>query len=207
MHATSPAAGQEAPLPTAGRVGFFLFLGTELMLFAAFLAALLVARSAVGSAWPMSLDGQPLTKQAFGLVNTLLLLGASFLIMLAASATAGGKPRLATCLLLLALLPGFMFLGVKGTEYQEKFTHGLAPWEADKHLPHGRLWASYYFGMTGLHAAHIVAGLAFAAAMALAGICGHLSKASAVTMANLSSYWHFVDAVWLVMLGVFYFGW
>lgn len=71
-------------------------------------------------------------------------------------------------------------------------------------LPHGNLWASCYFLITGLHATHLLVGLIALAIPALAGLFGRLKPASIGYLTNTALYWHFVDLVWIILFPLLY---
>ena len=209
MTAAALPANSARPLPPPGRVGFFLFLGTEAMLFLALLSAYVVARSSAGPNWPKPTqalaDGAALMNPWVGGANTALLLAANVLAAAAARSVAkndnpGARNRLA-----LAFGLGSLFLGVKLWEYSGKVHHHLLPATAGEHLPPvGRLWSSYYFGLTGLHAAHIVLGLACLLWLLLLAAAGRLAPRGTILAANVASYWLLVDIVWLVLFPLLY---
>ena len=207
--AALPSAGAARPLPPAGRVGFWLFLGTEAMLFLALLSAYVVARQSAGANWPQPgqtlADGARLMNPWLGGANTVLLVAANVLVAAASRATARGDNRGARNALAGALALGTLFLGVKLWEYSGKVHHGLLPLTAGEHLPPvGRLWSSYYFGLTGLHALHIVLGLACLLWLLVLAAAGRLAPQRAVLAANLASYWLLVDLVWLALFPLLY---
>ncbi len=71
-------------------------------------------------------------------------------------------------------------------------------------LPHGNLWASCYFLITGIHATHLLAGLVALAIPALAGLFGRLKPANIGYLSNTTLYWHFVDLVWIILFPLLY---
>lgn len=71
-------------------------------------------------------------------------------------------------------------------------------------LPHGNLWASCYFTMTGLHGIHLVVGLVALSIPALLGLAGKLRPRHFGYLSNTALYWHFVDLVWLVIFPLLY---
>ena len=70
--------------------------------------------------------------------------------------------------------------------------------------PHGNLWASCYFLITGCHALHLIIGLVFLLGILMNGLLGRLNSASLPYLSNVSLYWHFVDLVWLVVFPLIY---
>lgn len=70
--------------------------------------------------------------------------------------------------------------------------------------PHGNLWASCYFLITGCHALHLIIGLVFLLGILINGMLGRLNSSSLPYLSNVSLYWHFVDLVWLVVFPLIY---
>jgi cytochrome c oxidase subunit 3 len=70
--------------------------------------------------------------------------------------------------------------------------------------PHGNLWASCYFLITGCHALHLIIGLVFLLGILMNGMFGRLNSSSLPYLSNVSLYWHFVDLVWLVVFPLIY---
>jgi heme/copper-type cytochrome/quinol oxidase subunit 3 len=93
------------------------------------------------------------------------------------------------------VLLGLGFLGVKAIEYTAEINHGFTP-------ASGIFW-SFYYGMTGLHALHVLAGIVVNAVLWIAALRGQLGDhAHRVELAGL--YWHFVDIVWIFLFPLLY---
>jgi cytochrome c oxidase subunit 3 len=123
--------------------------------------------------------------------------------------------------LVLTMVLGSVFLGVKAYEYHHKYEEHLIPGpafqmpdshdSATAHLTLGEnsagpveIFFSFYFAMTGLHALHMVIGIAILAWLAIRAGRGTFSDAyfTPVEMAGL--YWHFVDIVWVFLYPLLY---
>jgi len=145
---TMPAPGDLA----MGQMGMWLFLGTEVMFFAALIATYLILRSSVagqdGSGWPTA--AQVHMNPWIGLGNTAILLVSSVLVSLAVQALAAGAGKRAGNLLLLAMGLGVCFLGIKGYEYSGKFRHQLLPGKIGEVFPAGSTIARRYDQGPGL---------------------------------------------------------
>ena len=179
---------------TNPKLGIGLFLASEGMLFAAFFSSYALLRSGAES-WP---DQSSIVNVTLGGINTGLLLASSVAIGLAWNAIrAGNVPRfrawMGACILL-----GLVFLGIKGFEYSEKLGAGL--W------PSTNNFLGLYFTMTGLHAAHLLAGIAVNAYLWGPGASLWRRDAARFTqrveIARL--YWNFVDVVWVLLFVVLY---
>ncbi len=107
-----------------GRLGMWLFIATEVMFFTALLASYIVLR--MGSdAWPSAATMH--VDRIIGLANTLVLLASGAAVAQAARSLGASKPLVARVWLLLAVMLGTLFIGVKSYEYREKYRHNLFP--------------------------------------------------------------------------------
>jgi cytochrome c oxidase subunit 3 len=168
----------------ATRLGMWAFLGSELMFF----AALFGLFGALRSAHPVEFHiASRHMKTALGTLNTGVLLTSSLTVVLAIDALRHERERLARVLVAVTMLLGAAFLVFKGIEYADHFREGLVP---------GReTYFDLYYGMTGLHALHVLAGLV---------ILGALFRAEERKLELGALYWHFVDVVWLFLWPAFY---
>lgn len=123
-----------------GKLIMWLFLSTEIMFFAALLGSYIVLR--FGAAiWPKPHHVH--LSEPIGAFNTFVLICSSVTVVLALEAAKSNKTQLAKIWMLATLLLGALFLGVKGYEYQAKFSHGIFPW-----APHGLVYErpDLYYG-------------------------------------------------------------
>ncbi|MFN0195642.1 MAG: heme-copper oxidase subunit III [Planctomycetaceae bacterium] len=112
------------PIPNS-KLGMWLFLGTEIMFFTAFIGTYIVCR--LGSpGWPTDVNVTHI-KIALGGINTFVLLTSSYLVVCAHEAMVGKNFRKANQFLWGTLILGFVFLGIKGVEYKGKFDHDILP--------------------------------------------------------------------------------
>lgn len=132
------------------------------------------------------------TSTPLGAFNTLVLLTSSLTVVLAHGAAGHRDLPRASRFLAATLALGGVFLAVKAVEYSREIAHGFT-------LTHNLFW-SFYYTMTGLHAAHVLAGMV-AMGLIMGGVrrgC-HLHR---VEMVGL--YWHFVDIVWIFLFPLLY---
>jgi heme/copper-type cytochrome/quinol oxidase subunit 3 len=108
-----------------GKLIMWLFLSTEIMFFAALLGSYVVLRFGA-AVWPKPHHVH--LSEPIGAFNTFVLICSSVTIVLALEAARVNKVGLAKAWMLLTLLLGTLFLGIKGYEYQAKFSHGIYPW-------------------------------------------------------------------------------
>lgn len=195
-HAEShPAGGHHGP-PIANQssrvdarvLGMFLFIGSEIMLFGAFFAIYFFVR-VVGNgyteAWPPHPYEFP--KYVAG-VNTAILVTSSFTIHWALHSIKHGNRNGLKAGLLLTLLLGATFLITQITEYARI---GFAP--------HTGAFASCFFGLTGLHGAHVFVGLTILLFMTIRAFRGHFSAEAHHGVEIGGIYWHFVDVMWIIV--------
>jgi len=177
---------------TNGRLGIWLFLASEVMLFGALFSSYILLR--VGAVeWP-----RHLLDTTLGAVNTLILITSSMTMVMAWAAALErdfGKSRR---FMLATILLASVFLVVKGIEYADKFHHHL--------YPSVNTFFGIYFVLTGLHALHVVAGILVM--LWLVGPGARLHAESPERFANrvegAGLYWHFVDLVWIFLFPVLY---
>ena len=184
----------------AGRLGMWLFLATEVVLF----GGLFIAYAVLRNRYPADFHRAGAAMEvALGLTNTVVLLTSSLTVALATDALRRGLRLRAQAFLAASLGLGLVFLGIKGFEWAAKFHHGLYPKAAHlATLPQGeQVFFGLYFTMTGLHAVHVLAGLALLAAMLAMARRGTLR---AIVLENAGLYWHLVDIIWIFLLPLFY---
>jgi len=179
---------------TSPKLGIWLFLASEVMLFGSLFAAYVLLR--VGSpAWP---DQSAVLSVPLATLNTVILLASSVTMVLAWVSLRRGRLPGFRLYMGLTLLGGVLFLIVKAFEYSDKFSQGL--------LPSTSNFYGLYFTLTGLHALHVVAGLAVNAWLWLPGVrLWHTRPALFTNRVEIAGiYWHFVDLVWIFLFPVLY---
>ncbi len=177
----------------SARLGIWLFLATELLLFGGLFTAYTVFRlkdPGLFHAGSLRLD------RMLGAANTVVLITSSLTVALGLDAIRQGKERALKICLSLTLLLAAAFLGIKAFEYAEHFAH--------REFPGTDLFFSLYFMMTGLHAIHILAGMVLFAGI-LWGASARKFSADYHTPVEISGlYWHFVDVVWIYLFPLLY---
>ncbi|MBI2930979.1 MAG: cytochrome c oxidase subunit 3 [Planctomycetes bacterium] len=172
------------------KLGMWLFLSTEVMMFAGFIAAYIVLRAANPS---MTADAAKLDR-TLALVNTLVLITSSLLMALAVNAIREGHAGRMRLFLAGTVLLGFAFLAVKSFEYVAKFSHGITSRTS--------IFFSCYFTMTGLHGLHVVGGIV--TMLILLALSRRFNAQRYVAVENAGLYWHFVDIVWIFLFPMLY---
>ncbi len=143
-----------------------------------------------------------------GSINTGILLTSSLTMAMAVRGSALGQRRASTLWLILTLLLGVVFLGIKGVEYHKEYTEGLVPvlrFDYSGAHPSGVMLFFYlYFIMTGLHALHLIIGIGVVGTMAVRTARGQFGPSYHTPVELTGLYWHFVDIVWVFLYPLFY---
>jgi cytochrome c oxidase subunit 3 len=189
----APALGATAEwrLPDRGRVGIAALIVAETAMFAIFVAAYLyyVGKSLHGP-YPADVLELPV-------VASLLLWSSSVTIHLAVRALRADRTRRFTLWWGATVALGALFLASTAREW-----HGLI-------YEHGltigtNLFGTTFYALVGLHATHVIVGLLMLTTVFVLALGGHVKAAHAHRADVLSLYWHFVDAVWVVVFLVVY---
>jgi cytochrome c oxidase subunit III len=189
----------------AASLGMWVFLVTEIMFFGGLFTGYVVYRAAYPLAFA---EGSGHLDILLGGVNTAVLISSSLTMALAVhSAQVGERRALVRCLVLTMVL-GLVFLGIKGLEYAHKFEEHLVPGpgflSAGSHAQHIQLFFGFYFSMTGMHAVHMVIGIGILAVLARQAWHGRFSPAYFTPVELTGLYWHFVDIVWIYLFPLLY---
>lgn len=175
-------------------LGFWLFLASEVMLFASLFSSYVLLRSGAAS-WP---DQSAFLSLPLGGLNTAILFFATVAIDRARRALIAAEPRRFRLLMAASLALGAAFIAIKAVEYGDKLAMGLGPATSN--------FLGLYFTMTGVHALHVLAGLAVNAFLWGPGLAmWHTEPARFTQRVRLAGlYWTFVDLVWIALFVVFY---
>jgi cytochrome c oxidase subunit 3 len=189
----------------SAHLGMWVFLLTEIMFFGGLFTGYTVYRSAYPEAF---IAGSHHLDIVLGGINTAVLIGSSLTMALAVHAAQIGQRRLLVGFLCLTMLLGALFLGIKAIEYGHKFADHLFPGRgfdyAGPHAGQVRLFFGFYFAMTGMHALHMVIGIALLTIFAVQGWRGKYGQTYYAPIEMLGLYWHFVDIVWIFLFPLLY---
>lgn len=183
----------------------WIFLVTELMLFGGMFAAFAIFRR-----WyPLGFTkGSSEMELVMGAVNTAILITSSFTMSLAEFSIARGKVSRCVWLLLLTMLLGSLFLGIKFTEYYLHYQdHKLPGFGFQQSGPLGtqvQMFFFFYYVMTGLHSIHLLIGIGLVLVILIPTVTGYLNGTYFTPIRNISLYWHFVDVIWVFLYAIFY---
>jgi Heme/copper-type cytochrome/quinol oxidase, subunit 3 len=249
VHRTGELYGQFQTLEQqkeTATLGMWIFLVTEILFFGGLFLAYTVNRHAFPTAFGI---GGNMLDLSLGAINTVVLILSSFTMAMAVWSAQKSKKGGVTGFLILTLVLGCVFLGVKVVEYKQKFDHHLIPGHnfditycsnnpsscglSGKELAdekkeieegikaekkpsdpdemgvvalnaHSQLYFSLYFGMTGLHALHMVVGAGLLLWLILQSAKGRFDASYNTPVENIGLYWHFVDIVWIYLFPLLY---
>jgi heme/copper-type cytochrome/quinol oxidase subunit 3 len=175
-----------------GKLGVWLFLASEVMLFGALFSTYVLLRTGDPN-WVTEPMNVPLAT-----LNTMILITSSVTVVFAWASLRlrdFAKFRLYFALTFL-LAAGFMV--VKGFEYSAEFSHGLYPWTNN--------YMAVYFTLTGLHGLHVLGGMVVIAYLIGPGAKMWNSEPARFTnrIETTGLYWHFVDLVWIFLFPSLY---
>jgi len=203
--------------------GMWLFLLTEIMFFGGLFTAYLIYRNWY---YPAFVAGSHQLNIFWGSLNTLLLITSSFTMAMGVWCSETKRQKGLIWSLIATLILGLGFLGIKTIEYKEKWEKHHIPgasfsWQGfvhptpeelkngDKALPEDiarktEVYFSLYFAMTGMHAVHMIIGIALLCGMLAKAMRGGYMDGHIAFVENFGLYWHFVDIVWIFLFPLLY---
>ncbi len=196
-------------LPTqahAAKLGMWVFLASEALLFGALFTLYSAARVQHAAAFH---EGVHHTDKVLGSVNTLVLLTSSFTAAAAVWMLKAARRGASFLLVLTTVGLATVFLVLKLVEWGHHIRDGIVPGGQSAffaaHPASGLpLFFTLYYVMTGLHALHVVAGMGVLSLLALGIVRGHVNTTHAHRLEIGALYWHLVDVVWIFLWPIFY---
>ena len=195
----------------ASTLGMWFFLVTEVLFFGGMFTAYVIYRATYRTAFE---GASNLLDIKLGAFNTAVLIMSSLTMALAVWASAQGRKNLIILFLILTILLGGIFLGVKVIEYKQKFDHHevpgphfVVPLNEETHQPLPRqseMFFSLYFCMTGLHALHMIIGIGLLTWLIVKARRGAFTPRYNTPVDMVGLYWHFVDVVWIFLFPLLY---
>jgi cytochrome c oxidase subunit 3 len=190
----------------AALLGMWLFLGTEVLLFAGIFVGYAAYRYLYA---PTFRAGAHHLSLKLGTINTFVLITSSLSVALAGQSIQRGRARRSAGLLLFTLLCGATFLVIKGFEYHHHIESGALPgghfrFAPMAHLPGAPMFFTIYFFSTGLHAFHVVAGMTVLTWLLVRTRRGHFSRHYHLPVEIGGLYWHLVDVIWIFLFPLLY---
>ena len=189
-HHGPPEANQSSRIDRQ-TLGIYLFIITEAMLFGAFFASYFFLR-VVANTGPWPPDGFKLPVAVAG-VNTAILISSSFTIHYAQESLKKDNRLGLKVGMVSTFLLGLTFLFIQINEYVHI---GFSPADSAQ--------GSVFYGLTGLHGAHVTIGLILLAFVTIRSFKGHYSSGSYLGMEVPGIYWHFVDIMWIIVFFTVY---
>lgn len=185
------------------RIGMWLFLFTELLLFGGLFLVYAVYRFQYPEQFHLAAMEMNV---AFGTLNTIILLTSSLTVVLSIGAIQKKNKFLSILYLVLTLVFAFLFLVNKFFEWSHEISKGIFPGgEVLLSKSNGEiLFFGLYYTMTGLHALHIIIGMIFLAFILVFIIRDKITFDNNVKLENAGLYWHLVDAIWIFLFPLFY---
>ena len=189
----------------ASHLGMWIFLITEVMFFGGLFGAYAIYRTLYPEAWA---DTSRHMDVILGGVNTAVLIGSSLTMALAVRSSQLGANRPTMWFLIGTIALGSVFLIVKAFEYTHKWHERLVPgpyfhYDA-QYADQAQLLFSFYFVMTGMHAIHMIVGIAMLAVLVYMARRERFSTAWYTPVEMVGLYWHFVDIVWIFLFPLLY---
>jgi cytochrome c oxidase subunit III len=189
----------------AARLGMWLFLATELLLFGGLFTAYSVYRFLYPETFAEASRHLSVT---LGTVNTVVLITSSLTAALAHHFAHGRRGKAAAGVLLLTLLMAAAFLVVKGFEWHADFEEGLLPgrYFSNKELTGagGPMFFVVYFLLTGLHGIHVVIGMVTLGVLMVLCWRGRYDHGYYTPVELGVMYWHLVDLIWIFLYPLLY---
>jgi heme/copper-type cytochrome/quinol oxidase subunit 3 len=175
------------------KLGMWVFLGSECLLFGALIATYLNYRGkSINGPYPKDVYNIPFTS-----ASSFILLMSSLTMVLALSAIGRGDGRRGRIWLISTALLGSIFIGGQIYEFRDFYQAkglGLST----------NLFGSSFYVLTGFHGVHVTLGILMLFSLAFLSWRGKITKANKETVEIIGLYWHFVDVIWIVIFTVVY---
>lgn len=190
MAQAQPTTIAERPFATPMGLGMVLFLVSETFLFGGLFIIYYYLRAKTTTHWPPEGAEPHLLTSGF---NTVVLLVSSLAMYRAIGAIRKGNARRLGAWLATTIGLGGLFLAVKLYEW---LTNGFGPWD--------HAYGSIYYLLTGTHALHLALGMGLLGALLLRARARRFSATHHLAVEVGGLYWHFVDAIWLMVFTTLY---
>lgn len=187
-------------------LGMWVFLLTEIMFFGGMFGGYTVYRNMYPEAFASTSHFMNIT---IGAINTAVLIGSSFTMVLAVRSAQIGNKKLLITFLVLTLILGCVFLGFKYVEYHEKWVDHHIPgpgfrYEDTRYFHQAQILFFLYFAMTGMHAMHMIVGAGLLTTLIVMAARNRFSAEWYTPVDMIGLYWHFVDIVWIFLFPLLY---
>lgn len=189
----------------SAKFGMWLFLATEILLFGGLFCAFALYR------WTYLEEFHQAShhlNKVMGAVNTVVLLISSFFAAAAVERAQRGDNKKVTTYIILTLICACGFLVIKYIEWSAKYEHGLFPFTANWNSPEFNASYKSFFGlyycMTGLHALHVLIGMALLIWVLTKSVKNRFSPDYYTPVEIGALYWHLVDLIWIYLFPLLY---
>jgi cytochrome c oxidase subunit 3 len=190
--------------PEGAKIGMWLFIFTELLLFGGLFIIYSVYRYLNQDAFHLAAEE---LSTGIGTINTVILLVSSMTIAMSTTSLQKKDKKTTLILLSVTFVLALVFLVNKYFEWGAKFDHGIYPGSISMKELMGQgeiLFFGLYFVMTGLHALHIIIGMSIMG-FAFVGVQnGNVHAGRPTLLENTGLYWHLVDLIWIFLFPLFY---
>lgn len=185
------------------KMGMWLFLFTELLLFGGLFILYMAYRLQYSEAFHLAAKE---LNVGLGTFNTIILLTSSLTMALSIAALQRRKRNLSLFLIGTTIVFAFGFLVVKFFEWSVKFSHGIFPGSSTLlEKEKGEIvFYGLYFSMTGLHGLHVIIGMIILTFMFVFVYRGTVNDDKYIKLENSGLYWHLVDLIWIFLFPLFY---
>ncbi len=189
----------------AGKLGMWLFLVTEIMLFGVFFAGYGIYQFMYPE---MFKEAHHHLDKVMGATNTVVLLISSLTMALSIAFIHRDKVKPARWMLVATFLCACIFMVIKYFEYSHKIHLGILPGDlfkaTDFKAPNAALFFSFYFVMTGTHGLHVLIGMGAIAWIWWRMGKGHFNSRKFAAVEFVGLYWHIVDLIWIFLFPLVY---
>jgi cytochrome c oxidase subunit 3 len=188
---------------TGAKLGMWLFLFTEVLLFGGMFLVYSVYREVNTTEFH---EAGLEMNVVVGAVNTIILLTSSLTMALSISAIKKGEKKSSILLQAATVILGIAFLVNKYFEWSDHIRHGFYPDSPQLlAMSHGKiLFFGLYYVMTGIHALHVVIGMSIIVFILVLTLRGIVTSGDYVKLENAGLFWHLVDVIWIYLFPLFY---
>lgn len=187
----------------AAHFGMWIFLATEVLFFGGLFLSYAIYRHFYTHEF---IEGVQHTIRFYGTLNAGLLLTSGLTMAMAVQAASENRVKVIVPLLMVTIVLGLAFLACKGMEYREDLDDKVLPGiHFDPTLPtYTQMFFWLYWAMTGLHAIHMLVGIALLSVMTVMAQRGKFSAQYYTPLEIVGLYWAFVDIIWIFLYPLLY---
>ncbi len=185
------------------KMGMWLFLFTEVLLFGGLFIAYMIYRIQFTEHFHIAAKELDI---GIGTINTMVLLTSSLTMALSIAALQRNKRWLSLTFLFTTIAFALLFMVNKFFEWSAKFHHGIYPGSEElANKPNGEIiFYGLYYSMTGLHALHVIVGVVLLTFMVVFVLRRSVNQENYIKLENSGLYWHLVDLIWIFLFPLFY---